>query len=143
MKEEIITLIKSINKDFDLYLKDQLKNRNIPIKFRHAGIFATLYERKDRIEFKDLVKEWNRSKSTLSETVNKYVEKGLLKKETPSIDKRVVYISLTETGKSYSEGFKGIYKDYSIKIVKSLRGDHKMFLKDIISDLVDDIENRA
>ncbi len=121
MKEEIITLIKSINKDFDIYLKEQLKNRNIPIKYKHAGLFAILYEREYRIEFKDLVKECNISKSTLSETINKYVEKGLLKKETISVDKRLAYISLTGTGKSYSEGFKKIYKDYSIKIVKNLR----------------------
>jgi len=91
----VFSTLSSINRDFDVYLKTQLKLQGVPIKAQHSDLFVILYEIDERIEFKDLVKAWNRSKSTLSETVNRYVEKGVLKKEATSVDKRLVYISLT------------------------------------------------
>lgn len=140
MSEEVMHLLKYINRDFEIYLKSQLKGQKIPIKVQHADLFVILYERDDRIEFKDLVKAWNRSKSTLSETVNRYVEKGILKKETTPVDKRLVYISLTELGKSHSEGFKNIYKNYSSRLLGSIGEEEKKVFKGVLEEIVEDFE---
>lgn len=140
MSKEVMHLLKYINRDFEIYLKSQMKSQKIPIKVQHADLFVILYERDERIEFKDLVKAWNRSKSTLSETVNRYVEKGILKKETTPVDKRLVYISLTETGKSYSEGFKNIYKNYSSGLMKSIGDTEKEVFKSVLTEIVEEFE---
>jgi len=142
MDKEIMHLMKYINKDFEIYLKSQLKENHIPIKVQHADLFVILYEVEDRIEFKDLVKAWNRSKSTLSETINRYVDSGVLKKEPTPIDKRVVYISLTELGKNFSEEFLSIYRSYSNKILESIDEDEKEVFKNTLIKVVDKFNNQ-
>lgn len=140
MDKEIMYLMRSINRDFDVYLKTQLKLQGVPIKAQHSDLFVILYKIDGRIEFKDLVKAWGRSKSTLSETVNRYVEKGVLKKEATSVDKRLVYISLTELGKSYSDNFKSIYRDYSSNLIGGIDGQDEKAIKNLLNQIVENIE---
>ncbi len=142
MDNEVMHLMKHINTDFEIYLKSQLKANNIPIKVQHADLFVILYRVEERIEFKDLVKAWNRSKSTLSETINRYVDSGVLKKETTPIDKRVVYISLTELGKNFSEEFLSIYRSYSNKILDSIDEEEKEVFKNTLMKVVDKFNNQ-
>lgn len=140
MNKEIIHLIKHINNDFNVYLRAELKAHKIPIKTKHADLFVILYEEGNKIEFKNLVKAWKKSKSTLSETVKKYVEAGILKKEQTSLDKRIVYISLTQLGESYSEAFGNIYNNYSSYIVNNIKEDKQAIFNSILNEIVEGIK---
>ena len=140
MNKEIIHLIKYINNDFNVYLRRELKIHEIPIKVKHADLFVILYKEDNKIEFKTLVKVWKKSKSTLSETVKKYVEAGILKKEHTSLDKRMVYISLTKLGESYSETFSNIYNNYSSYIANNIKEDKETVFNDILKEIVEAIK---
>lgn len=142
VSDKTIQLIKYINTDFKGHLRAELKSKEIPIKTKHAGLFSILYEKDEKIEFKNLVKIWKKSKSTLSETINRYVKSGLLKKEYTELDKRVVYISLTDLGETYSKDFKEIYNSYCSSIAGSLGKKDKEELNRLLEMVVDSIEEK-
>lgn len=135
MKESVIELIKCVNKRFNDNLKAEFKTREIPIKLKHIDLFMILYECGEKIEFKNLVKTWGISKSTVSETITRYVKLGLLKKENTTTDKRLVYISLTKKGSDYADKINSITHEYSAKI-NGLLGEDKKNLKDILKNII-------
>jgi DNA-binding MarR family transcriptional regulator len=135
MKESVIELIKCVNKRFNDNLKAEFKTREIPIKLKHIDLFIILYECGEKIEFKNLVKAWGISKSTVSETITRYVKLGLLKKDNTTIDKRLVYISLTEKGSDYADNINNIIDEYSTRINELLDED-KNNLKNILKGII-------
>ena len=135
MKESIVELIKCVNKRFNDNLKAEFKTKEIPIKLKHIDLFMILYECGEKIEFKNLVKTWGISKSTVSETITRYVKLGLLKKDNTTTDKRLVYISLTEKGSNYADKINSITHEYSAKI-NGLLGEDKKNLKDILKNII-------
>jgi len=135
MKESVIELTKCVNKRFNDKLKAEFKTREIPIKLKHIDLFMILYECGEKIEFKNLVKTWGISKSTVSETITRYVKLGLLKKDNTTTDKRLVYISLTEKGSDYADKINDITHEYSAKINGFLGEDIKN-LKDILKNII-------
>lgn len=112
MKNSVVELIKCVNKRFNDNLKAEFKSKDIPIKLKHIDLFMILYEYGEKIEFKNLVKIWGISKSTVSETITRYVKLELLKKENTTTDKRLVYISLTEKGSDYTKKINDITHEF-------------------------------
>lgn len=135
MKESVVELLKCVNNRFNDNLKAEFKNKEIPIKLKHIDLFIILYKQGKETEFKNLVKIWGISKSTVSETITRYVKLGLLKKDNTTIDKRLVYISLTEKGSDYTEKISDITAKYSIKI-NGLLGEDKNNLKNILKTII-------
>jgi len=135
MKESVVELLKCVNKRFNDNLKAEFKNKEIPIKLKHIDLFIILYKQGEKTEFKNLVKIWGISKSTVSETITRYVKLGLLKKDNTTLDKRLVYISLTEKGSDYTEKINNITAEYSIKI-NGLLGEDKNNLKNILKTII-------
>jgi len=135
MKKSVVELIKYVNKRFNDNLKTEFKTREIPIKVKHIDLFMILYEYEGKIEFKNLVKTCEISKSTVSETITRYVKLELLKKESTTTDKRLVYISLTEKGSDYAEEINDIIHEFSTKI-NQLLGEDKKNLKNILNTII-------
>ncbi|UUV17621.1 MarR family winged helix-turn-helix transcriptional regulator [Fusobacteria bacterium ZRK30] len=135
MKESVVELIKCVNKRFNDNLKAEFKIKEIPIKLKHIDLFMILYECGEKIEFKNLVKIWGISKSTVSETITRYVKLDLLKKENTTTDKRLVYISLTEKGNDYADKINGITHEFSTEI-NGLLGEDKDNLKNILKEII-------
>lgn len=135
MKESVVELIKSVNKRFNDNLKAEFKTREIPIKLKHMDLFMILYECGEKIEFKNLVKTWGISKSTVSETITRYAKLDLLKKESTTTDKRMVYISLTEKGSDYADRINDITHEFSTKI-NGLLGEDKNNLKKLLKEII-------
>jgi len=135
MKESVIDLLKCVNKRFNNNLKAEFKTQEIPIKLKHVDLFMILYECGEKTEFKTLVKIWGISKSTVSETITRYVKLGLLKKDNTTTDKRLVYISLTEKGSDYTNKINSITAKYSNNI-NELLGEDKNNLKNILKTII-------
>ena len=135
MKESVVELIKCVNKRFNDNLKAEFKSEDIPIKLKHIDLFMILYEYGEKIEFKNLVKTWGISKSTVSETITRYAKLELLKKESTTTDKRLVYISLTEKGSDYADKINDITHEFSAKI-NGLLGEDKNNLKNILKEVI-------
>lgn len=135
MKKSVVELIKYVNKRFNDNLKTEFKAREIPIKVKHIDLFMILYEYEGKIEFKNLVKTCEKSKSTVSETITRYVKLELLKKENTITDKRLVYISLTKKGNDYTEKINDISNEFSTKI-NELLGEDKKNLKIILNTII-------
>lgn len=135
MKESVVELIKCVNKRFNDNLKAEFKTKEIPIKLKHMDLFMILYECGEKIEFKNLVKIWGISKSTVSETITRYVKLDILKKENTTTDKRLVYISLTEKGNDYADKINDITYEFSTEINRLL-GEDKNNLKNILKEII-------
>lgn len=79
----------------DQYIAKRLKEENLPILSAHIPLFYILPQNGDGMYFNELCAQWNKSKSSLSDMIAKYVESGLVRRCECAADKRNVYISLT------------------------------------------------
>ena len=59
----------------------------------------------------------------------------MLKKESTTTDKRLVYISLTEKGSDYADKINDITHEFSAKI-NELLGEDKNSLKNILKEII-------
>ena len=127
----VIGMMYRISDKFDEYLKVELKKREIPIQAKHASLFMILYAH-NNIEFKDIADTWRKSKSTLCDIINRYYEQGLLEKVNCDLDKRHVYIKLSEEGMKYAKDFDEIAVEFLEKATSGLSEEQKDSLREIL-----------
>lgn len=135
----IIGIIYRMGNDFDDYLKVELKKREIPIEGKHAGLFMVLFA-SNNLKFKDIAYRWRKSKSTLCDILCKYSEQGLLEKVSCTLDKRHLYIRLTEEGLKYARDFDEIASEFLKKITSGLSEVQKKELKMLLVDMADNLK---
>jgi DNA-binding MarR family transcriptional regulator len=135
----IIGLIYRMGNDFDDYLKIELKKRKIPIEGKHVGLFMVLFSN-NNLKFKDIAHRWRKSKSTLCDILCKYSEQGLIEKVNCTLDKRHLYIKLTEEGFKYARDFNEIANEFLEKITSGLSESQKKELKAILIDMEDNLK---
>lgn len=128
----VLGMMYHVSDKFDEFLKVELKKREIPIPSKHFGLFMILANFNNRLEFKEIAEKWRKSKSTLCDIVARYAEAGLLEKEGCSLDKRHIYIKLTEGGLKYAGDLEDISMKYLEKTTEGLTEDQKQSLKEIL-----------
>jgi DNA-binding MarR family transcriptional regulator len=69
----------------------------------HGGILALLLSSGGKLQMKEIVDRVGRTKSTVSELVNKLEKFGLVKRCECNVDGRVCYVSLTEKGLAFEK----------------------------------------
>ncbi|MDF2804646.1 MAG: MarR family transcriptional regulator, partial [Anaerocolumna sp.] len=74
----------------------------------HGNILDILYNSHGRLTMKEISDGINRSKSTVTQLVDKLLAYGYVTKETDIADKRISYIVLTEHGIGIKKDFKEI-----------------------------------
>ncbi len=126
----IIGDFKYILKVADNIAKAELKKNKIPVLPQHIIIFHLVGN--EHVKFTDLQLQIQCSKSTLSDAINKYEDLGLIEKFECDLDKRNVYIELTDDGKKVwnqlididniirSMMFKGLDQDQADEIEKQV-----------------------
>ncbi len=92
----IIGDFKYIIKVVDKTAKAELQKRNVPVLAQHIPLFHLVGA--EHVQFNQLQKQLQTSKSTLSDTINKYSDLGLMNKGECPHDKRNLYVSLTADG---------------------------------------------
>ena len=130
----VIGMMYNISEEFDEYLKVELKKREIPIQAKHAGLFMILFAH-NSMEFKDIADTWRKSKSTLCDIASRYCDQGLLERVNCDLDKRHVYIKLTEEGMKYAKDFDEIAVEFLEKATSGLSEDQKDALREILLNM--------
>ncbi|MCS5420963.1 MULTISPECIES: MarR family winged helix-turn-helix transcriptional regulator [Psychrilyobacter] len=139
LASSIMGIIYHIGNDFADYLKVELKKRDIPIEGKHVGLFMIL-SINNQLEFKDIAHLWRKSKSTLCDILRKYSEEGLVEKLNCTLDKRHLYVKLTEEGLKYAREFDEIAAEFLEKITVGLSEEQKEELKTILLEMKDNIK---
>lgn len=110
-----ISKITKIRSEIFKYIEDELKIRGIEgLVVSHGNILDILYDNNGRLTMKEISDGINRSKSTVTQLVDKLLLYGYVTKETNREDKRFSYIVLTEKGLQIKNDFKEI----SDKVIK-------------------------
>ncbi len=139
LASSIIGVIYHISNNFADYLKVELKKREIPIEGKHVGLFMVLFAN-NNLEFKDIAYLWRKSKSTLCDVLCKYSEQGLIEKESCTLDRRHLYVRLTEEGIKYAKDFDEIASEFLEKITSGLSQDQKDELKTILLEMKNNLK---
>lgn len=127
-----ISKISKIRNDVSSYIESELRKRGIEgLVVSHGNILDILYENNGKLTMKEISEGIDRSKSTVTQLVDRLLKEGYVTKESNLEDKRYSYIVLTEKGLSIKKDFKEIsqnvikefFKDFTeaeIEILLSL-----------------------
>jgi DNA-binding MarR family transcriptional regulator len=104
-----ISMISQIRNEYTNFIESELKDRGIEgLVVSHGNILDILYNNNGRLTMKEISEGINRSKSTVTQLVDKLLAYGYVTKEADSTDKRISYIVLTELGMGIKKDFKEI-----------------------------------
>ncbi len=87
-------------------------------------------------KFNQLQEEIGFSKSTLSDAIKRYQEKGLIKKTTCPKDKRNLYLSLTEEGEEMFKKITIIDEEYVEFIKEKINCEDFLNFQKILNEIV-------
>ena len=90
----ILGKINEINSISNKFIAKRIKEEGLPILQNHIPLFYILPKDGSAMIFNEISNIWQISKSSLSDIINKYESKGLIKKDICDEDKRSVYVSL-------------------------------------------------
>lgn len=104
-----ISMISQIKNEYTNFIESELKDRGIEgLVVSHGNILDILYNNNGRLTMKEISEGINRSKSTVTQLVDKLLAYGYVTKEADSTDKRISYIVLTELGMGIKKDFRDI-----------------------------------
>lgn len=104
-----ISKISKIKSEVNNYIESELNKRGIDgLVVSHGNILDTLYDNDGKLTMKEISEGINRSKSTVTQLVDKLLKSGYVTKEIDPFDKRYTYIVLTEKGLRIKKDFKEI-----------------------------------
>jgi len=104
-----ISRISKIKNEVVDYIECELRKRGIEgLVVSHGNILDILYENNGKLTMKEISEGIDRSKSTVTQLVDRLLKAGYVTKESNLEDKRYSYIVLTEKGVSIKEDFKEI-----------------------------------
>lgn len=105
----VISKISKIRSEVYEYIESELRKRGIDgLVVSHGNILDRLYDNNGKLTMKEISERINRSKSTVTQLVDKLLKSGYVIKEANPEDKRFSYIVLTEKGLSIKKDFKEI-----------------------------------
>ncbi|MGB4658372.1 MAG: MarR family transcriptional regulator [Mobilitalea sp.] len=97
-KKCIVRKLNAINKTADKFLIKEIKEEQLSILYSHTMLFEILPEDGSKLPFNEIACIWKKSKSSLSDIINKYESQGLIIKCVCDEDKRSIHVSLTLEG---------------------------------------------
>lgn len=111
-----ISKISKIRSEVFDYIECELRKRGIEgLVVSHGNILDILYDNNGKLTMKEISEGINRSKSTVTQLVDRLLKGGYVTKESNLEDKRFSYIVLTEKGLSIKKDFREI-SDTVIKV---------------------------
>jgi len=110
-KDSIIGLIGSLRERYSRFLEKELKACGMKgIIGSHGAIFACLYQNGGKMKVMEIAGKIGRSKSTVTELVNKLESLGYVSKSNCCMDGRCIYVELTKKGLAVKKDFDMISK---------------------------------
>lgn len=133
----ISQISKIRSKVFD-YIECELRKRGIVgLVVSHGNILDILYDNNGKLTMKEISEGINRSKSTVTQLVDRLLADGYVTKESNLEDKRFSYIILTEKGL----GIKKDFKEISDNVIKKFFKDFTEEEAEILLSLLDRVIN--
>jgi len=128
-KNAVIGLIGSLREGYSRFLEKELKACGIQgIAGPHGSIFNCLYHSGGQMKVMEISAKIGRSKSTVTELVNKLESFGYVTKINCRDDGRCVYVKLTEKGKTIQKDFEAISKKLMERAYKGFSEEEKELL---------------
>ncbi|MDD3224883.1 MAG: MarR family transcriptional regulator [Clostridium sp.] len=120
----VISKITEIRSEIFKYIEEELKERGIDgLVVSHGNILDILYDNNGKLTMKEISEGINRSKSTVTQLVDKLLLYGYVTKETNLEDKRYSFIVLTEKGLKIKNDFKEISDNVVNRFFKGFTED--------------------
>lgn len=133
-----ISKISKIRSEVFDYIECELEKRGIEgLVVSHGNILDILYDNNGKLTMKEISEGINRSKSTVTQLVERLLKAGYVTRELSIEDKRYSYIVLTEKGLSIKKDFKEI----SDKVIKGFFKDFTEEEVEILFSLLDRVIN--
>lgn len=139
----IIYFISSLKKKMNEYLFLKLKEQGIDdIVPAYADVLTALYINKGKLKMNEISKLIGKDKSTVTVLVSRLVEKEYLVKEKSDLDKRVVYIHLSEKAKKLTQTFFDMSSDIREVAYEGFSEDEIEVFKQMISRIYINFDNK-
>jgi DNA-binding MarR family transcriptional regulator len=138
-KNAVIALIGSLREGYSRFLERELKASGAKgLVGSHGSILGCLFHNDGRMKVVELANTIGRSKSTVTELVNKLTALGYVEKVTCAVDGRCTYVVLTDKGRAVQDDFEKIsrklietaYKGFSeeekenlVRALEKMRGN--------------------
>lgn len=134
---DIISLIATIREKANRLIIQEMSIREMEgLAPSHGDILSALFEYSS-LTMKELAKEINKDKSTVTALVNKLLNLGYIERTRDLTDSRIVYITLTEKGKSLKSDFKEISDKLIERVYKNISKDDQ----EVVINILTKIEN--
>lgn len=128
-KNAVIGLIGSLREGYTRFLEKELRACGLKgIAGPHGSIFNCLYHNGGQMKVMEISAKIGRSKSTVTELVNKLEVCGYVTKTDCRDDGRCVYVILTDKGKAIQKDFEAISKKLIERAYKGFSEGEKEIL---------------
>jgi len=136
-EDEIINLIATARHKSHEYLKILLKGTELDdLNPSDGKILAILYKHSGSMEIRDIRNTINRSKSTVTDMVNRLEKLGYVYKKCCSEDKRVVFVNLTEKAFSLKKSYEIISKKLLEKSYSNFSQEEKKEFMKLLEKII-------
>lgn len=135
LRESIRVLVRSL----DILEKNEASTSGITLAQCHAIVEIG---RAEQITLNDLSNLLGLDKSTMSRTVNKLVEDGLVSRESNSEDRRFLSIKLTDKGRKIYEDIEKNMESYYEKILEWVPEDKRKQVLESLEILNNAVESK-
>lgn len=133
---KIVFLSSQLSERGRWFIEEKLKDSGYgDLKAAHGDLFRCLFVKSPQCA-KDLVEKTGRSKSTVSELVDKLTRLGYLTKSKDTSDARSVLVGLTEKGKKFESVFEKISAELSEKIVDGMSSEELSMAETVLKKLI-------
>lgn len=124
-----------INKE----LQNRLKENDINISCGHIWLLSLVYSNGGQSEIKELVRQLEKKKSTVTEMINTLEKNGYLIKYQSKEDKRVYYVETTEKANAMKEDILNMVEDIKRKMFSSFSHKEKETLSELMMKIVNNL----
>jgi len=128
-KNGVIGLIGSLREKYSRFLEKELRACGMQgMVGSHGAIFSCLYENGGQMKAMDIAKRIGKSKSNVTELVNKLESAGYVTKTSCCVDARCTYVTLTDKGHAVKRDFDAISKKLIDRAYKGFTEQEKEML---------------
>ena len=132
---DIISLIAVVREKANRFIIQEMSMKEMEgLAPSHGDILSALFEYSS-LTMKDLAKEINKDKSTVTALVNKLLNLGYIERTRDITDSRIVYITLAEKGKNLKSDFTEISDKLIERVYKDISKNEQEVLINILTKI--------
>lgn len=138
----VISQISQVRRDVFDYIETELYKRGIEgLVVSHGNILDILYDNDGRLTMKEISEGINRTKSTVTQLVDKLIKDGYVTKESSGEDKRYSYIVLTEKGLRIKKDFREISDNVISQFFKGFSDEETKMMISLLDRVIDNFKS--